>query len=272
MSGTRAVRHEVTSNADLRLHRLDYGGEGRPVVCLHGVTGHAWVWHDAAGDLVEAGAGRVLAVDLRGHGDSQWSAGGAYGTDDHIEDLAAVLDDLAADEVDLAGSSWGGLVALGYAARNPGRVRHLALVDIEPSFEQGETDVFPRPTSFATHAEAAAWERQQNPNAPDSMIEIMAAHGTRPGPEGQLHRKHDPYFFERWPFRADDRWEELRSLALPVLVLHASQTWVRGEVAERMARETGNGRFVQMEDSAHLIPVEQPNELARVLASFFAED
>jgi pimeloyl-ACP methyl ester carboxylesterase len=263
------VRHGFLTVNGLRIHRLEWGRGERPVVCLHGVTGHAWMWLEVARELEAAGP--VVALDLRGHGDSQWSASGSYRTDDHIADLGGVLDALGPGPVDLAGSSWGGLVALGYAARNPGRVRRLAIVDVEPSFEQGETDLYPRPRSFADHREAAAWEREANPHAPDSMIEVMAAMGTRPGEDGRLHRKHDPYFFERWPFRSDDRWEELRSLKLPVLVVHAEASFVRGDVAERMAKETGDGRVVHVKDSGHLVPVEQPAVLARTLLEFFGE-
>jgi len=264
---TRSVRHSFLTNNGLRLHLLEYGGSGRPIVCLHGVTGHAWVWHDVAPDL--ATVGRVVSLDMRGFGDSQWPAGGEYRTEDHAGDLAATIDALGADRVDLAGSSWGALVALAYAAGNPERVNRLAVVDMQPSFTQSETDLFPRPRSFATDEEARASERQANPNAPEDMIEIMAAMGTRPGLDGQLFRKHDPVFFERWPFRSDDRWEELRSLRLPVLMVHGEQSFVQAEVMERMAKETGAGRLVHIQNSGHVVPVEQPTELAKVLVDFF---
>jgi pimeloyl-ACP methyl ester carboxylesterase len=263
------VRHDFADVNGLRLHRLDYGGSDRPIVCLHGVTGHAWTWHDVAAQLREAG--RVVALDMRGHGDSQWAADAAYTTDDHASDLEGVIEAIGAEDVDLAGNSWGALVALAFAARNPGAVRRLAIVDVEPSFEQGETDLFPRPRSFPSHREAVEWERQSNPHAPDHMIEIMAAMGTRPGEGGQLLRKHDPFFLERWPFRSDDRWEELRGLKMPALVVHAKDSFVRGDVAERMAEEIPEGRVVHIADSGHLVPVEQPAELARVLREFFAE-
>ena len=63
------------------------------------------------------------------------------------------------DDVDLVGSSWGALVALEWTVAKPGRVRHLSLVDIEPSFSRPETDVAPRPPAFADAAEVLAFER-----------------------------------------------------------------------------------------------------------------
>jgi pimeloyl-ACP methyl ester carboxylesterase len=270
MTETQPVRHAFVNSGDLRLHRLEFGGAGRPLVLVHGVTGHASLWHDVAAGLTSLR--RVVSVDMRGHGDSQWSVDSAYGTDDHALDLEAVVNDLGEAPVDLAGLSWGALVALAFASRHPDLVGRLAMVDVEPSFEQGETDVFPRPREFADHAAAAAWVRETNPNAPDGIVEVVATMGTRPGPNGTLVPKHDPLFFERWPFRSDDRWEELRTLSVPLLVVRADQTWVRAEVAERMAGEAPDGRLVQLSDSTHLIPVEQPTELGRALGTFFAEE
>jgi pimeloyl-ACP methyl ester carboxylesterase len=264
----RDARHAFTDVSGLRLHRLDFGGSGNPILCLHGVTGHAWVWHDAIEPLLPFG--QVMSLDMRGYGDSQWSADGAYTTDDHVADLEGLVSGLGLGAVDLAGSSWGGLVALAFASRNPGLVRRLALVDVEPSSAQGETELFPRPRSFASHAGAVEAERKANPHAPDHMVEVMALMGTAPGPDGQLVRKHDPFFFERWPFRSDDRWEELRSLKMPVLVVHADQSFIKAEVAERMAREISDAQLVNISDSGHVIPVEQPEALGRALAEFFA--
>jgi pimeloyl-ACP methyl ester carboxylesterase len=265
----REVRHAFTDANGLRLHRLEFGGDGRPILCLHGVTGHAWVWHDAAEHL--RGVGRVVSLDMRGYGDSQWSADRAYTTDDHVADLEAVVSDLGLDSLNLAGSSWGGLVSLAFASRNAGLVHRLALVDVEPSSAQGETELFPRPKSFPSHAEAVAAERQANQHAPESMIEVLATMGTAPGPDGQLVRKHDPFFFERWPFRSDDRWNELRGLKMPVLVVHAEQSFIRAEMAERMVQEIAEARLVNVADSGHVIPVEQPAALGAALAEFFAD-
>lgn len=270
MTESQPVRHVFLNSGDLRLHRLDFGGSGRPLVLVHGVTGHASLWHDVTVGLTSLR--HVVAVDMRGHGDSQWSPDGAYRTDDHVADLEAVVNDLGEAPVDLAGLSWGALVVLAFASRLPDRVGRVALVDVEPSFEQGETDVFPRPREFADHAAAAAWVRETNPNAPEGMVEVVAGMGTRPGPNGMLVPKHDPFFFERWPFRSDDRWEELRAQSLPVLVVRADQTWVRAEVAQRIAAEAPDGRLVQLSDSGHLIPVEQPAQLGRALRAFLSEE
>ena len=176
---TTRVSHLFVEVAGARLHLLDFGGSGRPVILLHGVLGQAWMWHDVAPGLTAAG--RVLALDLRGYGDSQWADGG-YSTDGHADDVEAVLEALGAEEADLVGFSWGGLVALAIAARRPELVRRLAMIDIPPSSKQSETELPPLIGEYAGHPEAVEAERKLSPRADEPVLATMAAFGTRAAP------------------------------------------------------------------------------------------
>jgi pimeloyl-ACP methyl ester carboxylesterase len=263
------VRHGFVQANGLRLHHVDFGRIGRPIVLLHGVAGHAWMWHDVARSL--SAVGRVVALDMRGHGDSQWSASAEYTTEDHVRDLAVVLEAVGKGQVDLVGLSWGGLVAAAYAVANPDRIRRLAIVDVPPSFTQGETEVMPRPYAFPRHEDALDWEREANPRASERMLQVMARFGTRPG-VGGLVRKHDPFFLERWPFRSDDRWEEMGRLQPPTLLVHAEHSLVlTADVAGQMAERIPNARLVHVPASGHLVPVENPGALANELTSFLQD-
>jgi pimeloyl-ACP methyl ester carboxylesterase len=253
----------------LRLHYVDFGGDGRPIVLQHGVTGHAWVWGGVAESLTSLG--RVVALDYRGFGDSQWAASGDYSTDDLAADLGALVSELGADEVDLVGSSWGGLVSIAYADANPDRVRRLALVDVPISSTQAEEEVPPMTYDFANHEEVVAAERGAHPNAPDELIELAATRGTRPGEEGRLYRKRDPVFMRRWPFRADDRWSQLASLQMPVLVVHAANSFIPAEVAERMDTTAAQSSLVEIARSGHVVPMENPSALAEALVEFLSD-
>jgi pimeloyl-ACP methyl ester carboxylesterase len=259
---TDPVRHGWVDLDGRRLHHLDWGGSGRPIVCLHGVTSCAWVWHHVARGLREHG--RVIAPDLRGHGDSGWAPHDAYRTVDHAVDVEAVL----TGAVDVVGSSWGALVAVALAARRPEMVHRLVLVDVEPSFEQGETDVPARPARFADLAEAATWWAESNPGAPDDLIQILAAATTRPAAGGELVPAHDPFFGHRWPFRAEDWWGALDGIEAPTLVVHAEHTWVRAAVCDRMATRLRRGERVDIPGAAHVIPVDAPGPLTTAVADF----
>ena len=97
-----------------------------PVVLLPG-TGHsAGSWDGVAASL--SATRTVLAVDLRGHGESGWP--GEYSIALMVHDVVALLERLDDPSVDLVGHSLGGLVALHVAAIHPGRVRRLVLEDV----------------------------------------------------------------------------------------------------------------------------------------------
>ncbi len=264
------AEHRFVHVEGARLHLLEVGRGGRPVLLLHGVLGHAWMWHAVAPRL--EGAGRVLALDLRGYGDSQWAPDGEYTTETHAADVAAVLEQVAGERADVVGFSWGGLIGLALASRRPELVRRLVMVDIPPSSALAEHDVPPIPPDVAGHAEAVAAERRLSPRAADEVLDVIAAHATRPSAGGRLARKHDPVFLARWPFRADDRWDELAALRHPLLIVHAAESPVlsAGDVARMQAAAPG-ARVVRIEDSGHLVPVEQPVRLAEALLPFLTE-
>jgi pimeloyl-ACP methyl ester carboxylesterase len=261
---TDPVRHGWIEFGGRRLHHLDWGGSGRPIVCIHGVTSSAWVWHHVARGLGRDR--RVIAPDLRGHGESGWAPHDAYRTIDHAADVAAVV----TGPVDLVGSSWGALIAVAIAAQRPELVQRLVLVDIEPSFEQAEADVPARPASFADFSEAAAWWAANNPGAPPDLTRLLAAAATRPGPGGTLVPTHDPFFARRWPFRSEDWWDALDRIDAPTLVVHAEHTWVRAAVCDQMAARLRRSERVDIPGAAHVIPVDAPAALARAVASFRA--
>ncbi len=259
----------VQGAAGNRIHGLDFSGDGPTLVCLHGVTGNAWNWYSVA--LGVRACRRVVALDFRGYGESQWSPSGDYSTADHVADLACAVDALSGGSpVDLAGSSWGALVAIQYADEHPGNVGRLAVVDVEPSFEQGETDLFPRPRDHADHDEVCAAVERAYPNAPADMVEVVAATCYGPIEGGRLAPKHDPFFFERWPFRSDDHWDRLSRLQAPTLHVHASGSFVRADVMAEMDRLTGDSRLVEISDSTHVVPVDNPSALVDALVEFLA--
>ena len=264
---TPTVRHGyVEGSVANRLHYVDYGGSGRPLICMHGVTGNAWSWYEVATELSERR--RVLALDFRGYGESQWSASHDYTTTDHVADLKAVVDTLDAPEVDLMGVSWGALAAIQYATDNPDKVGDVIVVDIEPSFDQGETDISPPPASHADADAVRAFVAQAFPNASSNMVALIAATCFYPVDEGRFAPKYDPFFLERWPFRSDDQWERLDRLQTTTLFVHAGDSFVRAEVMADMAARVRRSELVEVKKSTHLIPVDNPAGLLEVVRPF----
>jgi UDP:flavonoid glycosyltransferase YjiC (YdhE family)/pimeloyl-ACP methyl ester carboxylesterase len=103
-------------------------GDGPPVVFLHGlVMDNLSSWYFTVANRIAARA-PVILYDLRGHGRSQRPATG-YRVTDMVEDLAGLLDALDVASVQLCGNSFGGQLALAFAAAHPERVARIALCD-----------------------------------------------------------------------------------------------------------------------------------------------
>lgn len=252
-----------------RLHLRDFGGAGPVVLALHGVTGGAFLWEGVAAAL--EGRCRLLALDFRGHGLSDWSAALAYSTDAYVEDLEAALAALALPRPPvLMGASWGALAAIRLAARLPGAAAGLVVVDVEPSFQAGPGEVPPRPYRFADLAEVEAWERRANPAAPPAALAGFARGSVTRTEEGAWLRRHDPFFLTCWPFRADDLWPEIPAAAVLALIVHGARSFVREAVCRRMAAAFPQGAFAQVADAGHLVALEQPGALAALLDGFLS--
>jgi pimeloyl-ACP methyl ester carboxylesterase len=112
----------------LRLHYREWGASpARTILLLHGGSAHAH-WWDLFADSCST-AYRLVALDLRGHGDSAHRDPPAYQIEDYVDDVAALIDELALARVDVVAHSLGALVAAAYAGRAPQRVHSLVVVD-----------------------------------------------------------------------------------------------------------------------------------------------
>ncbi len=120
--------HVVVDN--FRLHYLDWGKTGPPILFLHGggLTAHTY---DLVCLALRDGY-HCISLDQRGHGDSEWSPVGDYSTAAHLRDITGFIDHMAWDRFLLIGMSMGGLNSIAYAGSNSGRLAGLVIVDVGP--------------------------------------------------------------------------------------------------------------------------------------------
>jgi pimeloyl-ACP methyl ester carboxylesterase len=133
--------HAVVDVGDVRLAYRTWGDSyGSPVVLLHGLGGSSATWEQVGQLLGEEW--RVYAIDLRGHGESDWPD--EYTVELMRDDVLGFLDELGLDRVGVVGHSMGGVVAYLLAEEHPDRVERLVLEETPPPYPRDWVDV-PRP-------------------------------------------------------------------------------------------------------------------------------
>ena len=120
------TRDALVSAGDVKLHYVQWGEQGPPIVCVHGLTANAFCFQSFADDL--ARDHRVFAYDLRGRGDSDKPEHG-YSVPIHAADLYRLIDELGLERPILLGQSLGAYISLYFAAHYPQMLSKLILID-----------------------------------------------------------------------------------------------------------------------------------------------
>ncbi len=260
-----------------RFHYTEWGPPAAPtVVLLHGVTGHARTWDDEARAL---GRDRhVIALDQRGHGDSDPAPDGDYTLPALVGDITAFADAQRLARFELVGLSLGGRVAIAYAAAHPARVGRLVVIDIGPDVAPaGRARVGAAmahaPERFETVADAFALVRAANPRSSEARLRERVRHGLRPLPGGGFTWKYDRALREavregRWRDTVD-LWPLWASLRCPTLLVRGAESDVLSvETAQRMIDTQPLARLVEVEGAGHPVPGDRPAEFLATLREF----
>ncbi len=255
----------------LRLHCLDWGGEGRtPLLLLHGFTGHAHAWDTLA--IALQPHFHVLALDQRGHGDSD--PADVYSPIVSFDDISGVLAELRITSLILVGLSMGGRNAMYFTSKRPEAVQKLVIVDIGPEISKKAMPPSsgpPEPETWESIEQAAQHLYRGNPYPGIHYYRWVASTSLRQRPDGALVWKWHPSVKERRT-NADLDWGAIvRSLTPPTLVLRGAESTVLDrDVAERMAKELPRGRFVEIPRAVHTLHEDNPDAVLSALREFLA--
>lgn len=234
--------HFVDVNG-LRLHYLDWGNPGAPtVVCVHGFRGNAHSFDGMARRFADRL--HVIAVDVRGRGDSAWATDADYSMEAYVRDLAGLVDALSLQQFTLVGTSMGGRIGMLYAAKHAERLTRLVLNDIGPDREPGSDRITREaanvPNSFPTLDDAVAYRASISAPLRARPIEEQreqALTQLRQDGSGRWVWKHDPAFLQQ---RAEggasanpELWDVLARLQAPTLLLWGTASDVLSEAQAR---------------------------------------
>src|SRR5271155_2052286 len=197
IAGLRPVRTDLPGDRQVivrntRFHYLDWGGSGTPILFLHGGGINAHTWDCVAVMLGERH--RCIALDQRGHGDSEWSPVVDYRIASHVGDIEGFIDALKLDRPILVGQSMGGLNSIAYATRHSDRMRAMVIVDVAPEISAPGAD---RIREFSSTPEldspAAFLERavKFNPIRDPAVLRRSLHYNLRETPAGKWTFKHD---------------------------------------------------------------------------------
>lgn len=268
---TASITVEQLETSRIRLNART-AGSGELVLLLHGITAGAVIWDPVIADL--ARDHRVVAIDQRGHGDSEHPDAG-YTADDYVADVAAVLEKIGPARA-VVGHSLGGRNALLAGAAMPERIGCVVSVDhaatIEPSvFSALRSTRMAGEGALPDLASVRRALQARSPLLPADAIERRATHLFVAGDDGYRPKASAAAIAETLETIDTDLVPVLRDSTIPMLLIRGGRStylteaalmrslWLRGDLI---------GSVVA--DADHFIPEEQPTELAAQIRQFIA--
>ena len=271
-------RHVLVGN--MRFHYLDWGTAGkRPILFLHGGGLNAHTWDLVCLSLRDDF--HCLALDLRGHGDSEWSPQGDYAIASHVRDVEGFVDLLGLKDFVLVGMSLGAVTAAGYASLQSQELAALVIIDAGPEIQraggQRIRDFVVDTATLDSIDEFVAKAISFNPRRDPRLLRRSLLYNLRATPDGKWMRKNDTRHMGVRPFESiiDEsrrQWDGVPSISCPTLVVRGANSDVfRDEDAAKLAASLRNGRWVKVDNAGHTVQGDNPAGLLAVMREFFAE-
>jgi pimeloyl-ACP methyl ester carboxylesterase len=281
--GPPSVRREtIELPSGLHLSALVWGDEPPRLVLIHGGAQNAHTW-----DTVALALGvPLVALDLPGHGHSDWRPEGDYLPDRMADDVAIAVRELAPDAEAVVGMSLGGLTAICLAADHPELVRRLGIVDVTPGTDHAKAEPIVAfvsgPEHFANFDEILARTIEHNPTRTESSLRRGVLHNAKELPDGRWTWRYDP--MRSWKMKADDDaegtptgpdfaplWDKVDAVKVPITLYRGSRSGVVGdEDVEELLRRQPDAKVIVVEGAGHSIQGDKPVELAELLRELLA--
>jgi pimeloyl-ACP methyl ester carboxylesterase len=278
MTTNAAVADRSVTLNGLRFHYREWPSAragAQDLVLLHGFTGHARSW-DSFAEAMSRDY-RVLALDQRGHGETEWAPPDQYGVFYQVSDLEAFVAELGLDGFALLGLSMGGRNAFHYAGARPAALERLVIVDIGPEVATAGSARITAGVQandvFDSADDAIAQARRANPNADEHEQRHRVTHNLMPTPDGRVTYRYDRALRDpnnpRPRPAPEEGWRLLANIGVPTLLVRGEVSDVLSpEMAQRMVETIPDCRFVEVPGSGHSIPLERPKEFLAAVRTF----
>lgn len=272
-AGGRQARDGFVDVGPVRLHYLEWGSAAQPaILLLHGGSAHAHWWDRVACDLADRY--RILALDLRGHGDSAWSEEREYGLEAHVDDVLGLIEALPLGSFSLVGHSFGGLVAMATAARAARHVESLTVIDTRLRVGARAArfmDALRRlPNPVYPNLEEAVRRFRLLPTANDAAPEVLdhvARHAVRRLDDGTWTLKFDRRSIANT--RPCDLSKAMSAVRCPVLVVRAAESEIMSEAdLAEFHSIAPHAETAVVAGAHHHVMLDRPEALVAVMRTF----
>ena len=271
----------------LKLHYAVWGDEANPpLLLIHGNRDHARTWDQVAEQLQREYC--VYAVDLRGHGDSQWSVGSQYSLPEFVLDVAMLGRELNRNPLTVIGHSLGGAVALEYTGVFPQFVKKVVAVEgLGPPVREpvaaslrmrswiGQMQEFDtrKPRRYASLGDATQRMLEENPHLTLEMARHLTHHGMRTNDDGTFSWKFDNYVRLHSPYEfniaeAREIWNQIRC---PTLLVRGSESWASDPGQDGKATAFHNFKNVLVKGAGHWVHHDRLDAFMKVVWDFLRE-
>jgi len=250
-------------------------GDGDPeLVLVHGGAQNAHTW-----DTVALALGRPLvAVDLPGHGHSDWRDDGQYGPVENAEAVAVAIRELAPDARAVMGMSLGGLTTIVLASRHPELVRQAIVVDVTPGTDHAKAapivSFIDGPETFASFDEILQRTIQFNPTRSESSLRRGVLHNARPRDDGTWVWRYDRLNRIREQAKEGtvdfgELWPDVEAIRCPLLLVRGGASGVVGdEDVVGWTKRQPDSEVVVVDGAGHSVQGDKPLELAALVERF----
>jgi pimeloyl-ACP methyl ester carboxylesterase len=265
-------RVSVEGGDGQRVSALVWGDGDPEIVLVHGGAQNAHTWDTMVLALSSAKGRPVVAVDLPGHGYSDWRPDHDYTPERNAEALAIAIRELAPDAAAVVGMSLGGLSAIRLAAQHPDVVRKLVIVDVTPGVNREKSkaiaDFINGPDSFSSFDEILARTIEHNPGRTESSLRRGVLHNATGREDGRWVWRYDRIRgIETVDF--DRLWEDVSAITVPIMLVRGDRSPVVDDAdVEAFRQRQPSVRYELVAGAGHSVQGDQPVELARLLDTF----
>ncbi len=277
----------------LRLHYVDWGNpDAPPLILLHGGRDHCRNWDWVARRLRKDW--HVIAPDLRGHGDSEWSKSANYGTTGYVYDLAQLIHQLKLAPVTIVSHSLGGSITMRYAGVLPETVKRIVAIEglgrsprsladaakktIDERFRDwiAEQRAASGRSSrrYATVEEATQRMQEANKHLSAEQARHLTLHGINQNEDGTFSWKFDNYVRVSLPYdiaQADVEalWQRV---TCPSLLIYGAESWASDPRKDGRAQHFPNAEIVRVADAGHWVHHDKLDTFMALIEPFLRGD